>query len=90
MSSDLYDTDILLWSDHQATLLRRVASGVPVTDVDWSNIIEEIADVGIGQLNIVRGCLREAMALLLKIHRSPNDADARLWAEKAGTCLDDA
>jgi len=44
--SDLYDVDIALWSERQADLLRRVAAGERVNDqVDWLNIVEEIADV---------------------------------------------
>ena len=27
--SDLYDEDILLWSERQSTLLRRIAAGEP-------------------------------------------------------------
>jgi hypothetical protein len=30
--SNLYDTDILAWSERQADLLRRVAAGERVTD----------------------------------------------------------
>ena len=38
--SDLYDTDILLWSERQADLLRRHAAGERVNDasIDWPNI----------------------------------------------------
>jgi hypothetical protein len=31
--SDLYDTDILVWSEQQAALLRRAAAGERVNDV---------------------------------------------------------
>jgi hypothetical protein len=46
--SDLYDDDILLWSAHQAALLRRRAAGELVNDaeIDWTNVAEEIEDVG--------------------------------------------
>jgi hypothetical protein len=38
--SDLYDEDILLWSEHQAELPRRLAAGQPVNErPDWANII---------------------------------------------------
>ena len=34
-----YDTDILLWSEHQAALLRRAGAGERVNDqVDWENV----------------------------------------------------
>ena len=50
--SDLYDTDILLWSERQADLLRRHAAGERVNDasIDWPNIVEEIEDVGRSEL----------------------------------------
>jgi Domain of unknown function DUF29 len=39
--SDLYDTDIALWAEHQAELLRRRASN----ELDWPALAEEIEDV---------------------------------------------
>jgi Domain of unknown function DUF29 len=52
---------VLAWSETQANLLRRLASGERVNDVDWEHVVEEIADVGISQLNTVSGFLRQAM-----------------------------
>ena len=41
--TDLYDTDILLWSERQRDPLKRVAAGEAVNETpDWPNIIEEI------------------------------------------------
>ena len=41
--SDLYDEDVVTWSEQQAALLRRVAAGERVNDqVDWINIIDEV------------------------------------------------
>jgi hypothetical protein len=39
-----YDTDVALWSEQQAALLRRRAAGQLVNDADlgWPNIAEEI------------------------------------------------
>ena len=41
--SDLYGDDILLWSEQQAELLRRRATGELVNDaeLDWPNIAED-------------------------------------------------
>ena len=37
--SDLYEDDILLWSERQAALLRRMAAGERLNDqVDWENV----------------------------------------------------
>ncbi|WP_428487199.1 DUF29 family protein [Rhodopila sp.] len=45
--TSLYDEDILLWSERQRDLLRRVAAGEPVNEApDWPNIIEEVESVG--------------------------------------------
>jgi hypothetical protein len=45
--ADIYDTDILTWSERQAALLRRMAAGERINDqVNWQNVIEEIESVG--------------------------------------------
>jgi hypothetical protein len=50
--SDLYDTDVLTWSEQQADLLRRLAAGERVNDqVDWENVVEEIESVGISEIH---------------------------------------
>jgi len=49
--TDLYDADILLWSERQANALRRRA----VNEIDWENIAEEIADLG--KVGPPHGCL---------------------------------
>lgn len=44
---ELYDTDVLEWSMHQARLLRDVAAGAPGHEApDWPNIVEEIESLG--------------------------------------------
>jgi hypothetical protein len=61
---DLYETDILSWSEHQAELLRRVAAGEPVNETpDWLNIVEEVADVGRNSLRACRSLLFQAWPL---------------------------
>jgi hypothetical protein len=46
--SELYDDDIVLWSERQAELLRRRAAGelVNEADLDWTNLAEEIEALG--------------------------------------------
>ena len=46
MPNDLYDRDVLAWSEHQADRLRRLARGERVNDLDWEHVVEEIEDVG--------------------------------------------
>ena len=52
-----YEADVLLWSEHQAALLRRLARGEAVNErPDWDNIIDEVESVGSEQLHAVECC----------------------------------
>jgi uncharacterized protein DUF29 len=74
--SELYDTDILSWSEHQARRLRRVATGERINDlVDWPNVIEEIESVGNEQLHAVESLLVQALRHI-RIHVPGLYADA--------------
>jgi hypothetical protein len=88
MPNDLYEHDILTWSERQADLLRRIANGERVNDIDWPHVIEEIADVGISELNAVRGLAGQMMIHLLKIHLFPNDSAALHWHLELDAFLD--
>ena len=79
MPNDLYDVDILSWSEHQAALLRRVANGERVNGIDWDHVIEEIADVGGSLLSAVESLLRQAMIHLIKLYLSPRDTARDHW-----------
>ena len=79
MPDDLYHRDILAWSQHQADLLRRVAQGERVNDVDWQHVVEEIEDVGVSQLNAVQSCLRLMLVHLLKLRAWPDSLAAGHW-----------
>jgi len=90
MPDDLYARDALAWSERQAELLRRVARGERVNDVDWDHVVEEIEDVGLSQLNAVHSYLRQMLAHLLKQHGWP-EADARdHWRNEVATFQVDA
>ena len=70
--SDLYDTDIAAWSNQQAALLRRMASGEQVNDqVDWGNVAEEIEDVAKRDRDRMYGALVTALTHLLKWRFQP-------------------
>ena len=78
--SDLYDTDILIWSERQAELLRRVAAGEPVNEApDWPNIIEEVESVGSEQRHAVELLLGQALRHMLKAQAWPLCRDAPSW-----------
>ena len=82
--SDLHDTDILLWSERQSELLRRVASGDNVNDqVDWQNIVEEVEDVGRNTLRACRAHLLQALLHDLKATAWPFSRDVPHWQSEA-------
>jgi hypothetical protein len=79
-----YDTDILVWSEHQADLLRRVAAGEPVNETpDWPNIIEEIESVGSEQRHAVESLLLQALIHMLKAEAWPLSRDVPHWQAEA-------
>jgi hypothetical protein len=83
--SDLYEDDILLWSEHQGELLRRRAAGelVNEADFDWPNIAEEIESVGREQLHAVESLLVQALVHMLKAKGWPQSRDAPNWRADA-------
>jgi hypothetical protein len=86
-----YDADVLLWSEHQAELLRRLAAGERVNDqVDWENVIEEVESVGSEQLHAVQSLLRQALIHMLKAEAWPLCRDAPTWRADAITFRADA
>src|SRR4051812_45899382 len=82
--SDAYEADILLWSEHQAALLRRLADGERVNDqVDWPNVVEEIENVGRHELREVHSLLLQALIHMLKAEAWPRSPDAPTWRADA-------
>jgi hypothetical protein len=71
MPDDLYDRDILAWSQREADLLRRLARGERVNDVDWAHVVEEIEDVGLSELHAVESFLELIILHLLKVRTWP-------------------
>jgi Domain of unknown function DUF29 len=79
-----YDSDILVWSERQTELLRRVSAGEPVNEEpDWPNIIEELADVGRSELRSCQSLLRQALRHMLKAHAWPLSRNAPSWRANA-------
>jgi len=79
--SDLYEEDIVLWSERQGELLRRRAAGelVNEAELDWPNIAEEIEAVGNEQRFAVESLLVQAIAHTLKAEAWPNCRDVPSW-----------
>ena len=80
-----YDADILSWSERQAELLRRHMAGelVHSADLDWPNIIEEVADVGRDTLRACRSHPLQAFLLDLKAKAWPLSRDVPHWRSEA-------
>jgi len=82
--SDMYDTDILSWSERQAALLRRLAAGDRVNDqVDWGNVAEEVESVGRSELHRTESLLIQALRHRLKIMAWPDSPEVAHWQEEA-------
>ncbi|HVC60232.1 MAG TPA: DUF29 domain-containing protein [Acetobacteraceae bacterium] len=82
--SDLYDDDILAWSQRQAELLRRLAAGERVNDqVDWRNVVEEVESVGRSELHRTESLLMQALRHRLRIMAWPNSSEVPHWQEEA-------
>ncbi len=90
--SDLYDADILEWSERQADLLRRVAAGerLNADAPDWLNIIEEVESVGRQQLHAVESFLVQALLHILKAEAWPNSQSVPGWRAEARRFRGDA
>lgn len=81
---DLYEADVLEWSEHQARLLRQHAAGEAGNEApDWTNIIEEIESVGSEQLHAVQSLLRQALAHMLKAEAWPLSGEVPHWQAEA-------
>jgi hypothetical protein len=80
-----YHTDILLWSECQARLLRRRAGGELVNDndLDWPNIAEEIEAVGQSQVDQVESWLFQMAVHLLKAEAWPLSSAVPHWQAEA-------
>ncbi len=83
---DLYEADVLEWSEQQARLLRKHAIGKPGNEApDWANIIEEIESVGSEQRHAVEGNLVQALIHDLKCEAWPLASHVPHWRAEART-----
>ena len=80
----VYEADIVVWSEQQAALLRRIAAGEPVNErPDWDNIIDEVESVGRSQVEAVESLLLQALAHMLKAEAWPQSQAAPGWRAEA-------
>lgn len=81
---DLYDIDVLEWSERQAQLLRQHAAGERTNEpLDWPNIIEEIESVGQSQIDAVESWWTLAFLHDLKAEAWPLARDVFHWRAEA-------
>jgi hypothetical protein len=68
-----YDMDFYAWSRRQGALLRRLSAGERVndTDMDWSNIAEEIETLGRSERGAVAGQIANILEHLMTLQASP-------------------
>ena len=79
-----YDTDILSWSERQASLLRRLAAGERVNEqIDWENVAEEVESVGRSELHRTESLLIQTLRHRLKILAWPDSPHVPHWEEEA-------
>jgi hypothetical protein len=79
--STLYDDDILLWSEQQAAVIRRLREterGLP-NELDIENVAEEIESVGRSELAAVKSYLRVILVHLIKLAAEGNATSAAHW-----------
>lgn len=79
--STLYDDDILLWSEQQAEIIRKLGQmsrGLP-NEFDPDNVAEEIESVGRSELASVRSQIQNVLSHLIKLSVEPDSEAARHW-----------
>jgi hypothetical protein len=87
---DLYDSDILAWSEQQATALRQLAKRRDLpNDIDLDNVVEEIESVGRSQLERVESFIRLILAHVAKAVSQPDAPSMDHWHIECAAWQDD-
>ncbi len=63
---------------------------MPISAIDWTNVIEEIRDVGLSELRACSSFVTQAMVHLLKLRAWPQSQAVGLWRDETRRFLDDA
>jgi hypothetical protein len=78
-----YHEDFYAWSQHQAAVLRDLATRRDLpNDLDLEHVAEEIEDVGTAELNSVRSFLHNMLVHLMKLSSSPSSEPVGHWTEE--------
>ena len=79
MSLIEHDQDFFLWTRQQADALRRLAESRPNAEIDWTNLIEEVEDLGNEQEHAIVSHFTVTLAHLLKLAHSRDEQPRRHW-----------
>jgi hypothetical protein len=76
-TKELYHQDFLLWTEEQATALRRArGSNLPL---DWDNLAEEVESLGTSQRTELNSQVRRILRHLFKLEASPAAGPRAGW-----------
>ncbi|MSO99572.1 MAG: DUF29 domain-containing protein [Acetobacteraceae bacterium] len=90
MPEDLHDRDILIWSELQADLPRRLARGEGDNGVDWENVVEEIEGVGLSELHSAQSHLNLMLVHLPTVQGWPDNRLRVHWRVEVVACQQNA
>jgi hypothetical protein len=79
--SNLYDTDVLLWSEEQARALRAAARDGANLPIDWENVAEEIESLGKSLARELASRISTILIHLMKLEASPAIEPRKGWTE---------
>ena len=79
MSAVAHDQDFFLWTRQQADALRRLAETRPNAELDWSNLIEEVEDLGSEQEHAIVSHFTVVLVHLLKLAGLTDEPPRRHW-----------
>ncbi len=80
MSETLYDEDFYAWTQQQADLLRRLRPAG--NELDLEHIVEEIEDLGRGDLRAAQSLCEHVIEHFLKLEYSGLDQPADHWRDE--------
>ena len=78
---DLYDQDLVLWSEEQGRALRAAAGAGWNAPIDWENVAEEIESLGRSERHALASHIAIVIEHLLKLQASPATEPARGWRD---------
>ena len=90
MDNSIYDEDILVWSEQQASAIRSLRSRRDLpNELDLEHVAEEIEDVGRSELNAAQGLIRQILIHVIKAVSVPNVDLTMHWEKEAMGFHDD-